>query len=398
MERRRMKLWQKGYELNREIENFTTGNDYLLDMHLIEYDCLASQAHARMLARIGIIKAEEAEKLVLEIDNLRKLTKAGKFSIKPDQEDCHTAIEVYLTEKTGDIGKKIHTGRSRNDQVLTALRLYSKAQLQEILVLCKNCVQAIEEFITRTGEEPIPGYTHTRKAMPSSTAMWAEAFKCAIEDDLNLIECAIQLIDQSPLGTGAGYGIPLPLDRDSTARELGFAKVQSNPIYAQHSRSKFDIFVLNTLFQIVFDLNRLATDLIVFTQPELDFFRLPDEFQTGSSIMPQKKNPDVLELMRARLHEIAGYEHTIKNCSANLISGYNRDIQVTKEPLIKAFTTTAQTLKIARLVFDNLSVNQEKCRAAMTEELFATEQAYQLVKQGIPFREAYQTIARKFMK
>lgn len=393
-----MKLWEKGYELNREIESFTTGNDYLFDMHLIEFDCQASQAHARMLAKIGILTKEESSQLVQELDCLVELVRKGEFVIKPDQEDCHTAIEVFLTSKLGDIGKKIHTGRSRNDQVLTAIRLFTKSRLQATLGSTKNLVAAIASFIARTGEQPIPGYTHTRKAMPSSTAMWANAFKCALEDDQALLQSALQLIDQCPLGTGAGYGIPLPLDRKAVADELGFSRVQENPVYAQHSRSKFDIFVLNTLFQIMFDLNRLATDLIVFTQPELDFFRLPDEFQTGSSIMPQKKNPDVLELMRAKLHEVAGYEHVIKNCSANLISGYNRDIQVTKEPLIKAFSAVTQTLAIAQLLFENLEVNADKCATAMTSELFATAEAYQLVQSGVPFRDAYQTIARKFMK
>jgi argininosuccinate lyase len=393
-----MKLWQKGYELNSEIERFTTGSDYLLDMHLLEFDCIASQAHARMLGKIGLISQKEADELVIELKNLIELVKTGNFSIAPDQEDCHTAIEIYLTGKLGDTGKKIHTGRSRNDQVLTAIRLYTRAQLEKTLDRAKSLITAIDGFISRVGEVPIPGYTHTRKAMPSSTTMWAESFKCAIEDDLTLIECAIKLIDQSPLGTGAGYGIPLPLDREFVAKELGFSRVQKNPIYAQHSRSKFDIFAVNTLVQIMFDLNRLATDLIIFTLPQLDFFRLPDEFQTGSSIMPQKKNPDILELMRAKLHEVNGYESTIRSCTANLISGYNRDIQVTKEPLIKAFEASLQTLGVAELLFNNLSVNQEKCAAAMTEELFATEQAYKLVQNGVPFRDAYQLIAQKFIK
>ncbi|PKL43749.1 MAG: argininosuccinate lyase [Candidatus Riflebacteria bacterium HGW-Riflebacteria-1] len=393
-----MKLWQKGYELNHEVERFTTGIDYLLDMRLIEFDCIASQAHARMLGNIGLISQHEAAELVGELNNLIELVRSGEFSIAPDQEDCHTAIEMYLTSKLGDTGKKIHTGRSRNDQVLTAIRLYTKTQLEKTLALTKRVIDAIAEFVERVGELPIPGFTHTRKAMPSSTKMWAESFKCSLEDDLIIIDCAIKLIDQSPLGTGAGYGIPLPLDREFVAHELGFSRVQKNPIHAQHSRSKFDIFAVNTLVQIMFDLNRLATDLIMFTLPEFDLFKLPDAFKTGSSIMPQKKNPDILELMRAKLHELNGYEHTIRSCTANLISGYNRDIQITKEPLIKAFEATVQTLGIAELLFANLSVNQEKCAAAMTEELFATEQAYKLVQEGIPFRDAYQMIAQKFMK
>lgn len=393
-----MKLWQKGYELNREVESFTTGNDYLLDMQIIEFDCIASQAHAKMLAKTGLISEIEAQAIVGELDGLLGLIKSGEFNILPEQEDCHTAIEEYLTLKLGEPGKKIHTGRSRNDQVLTAIRLYTRAQLANVLEQLHKAITAIEGFVERIGDVAVPGFTHTRKAMPSSTRIWAEAFRDALLDDVKLIDCALELINQSPLGTGAGYGIPLPIDRDFVAKELGFARVQTNPVYAQHSRSKFDIFAVQALAQIMFDCNRLATDLIFFTLPELDLFKLPDEFQTGSSIMPQKKNPDVLELLRARFHEVNGYENTIRNCTANLISGYNRDVQITKEPLIKAFNTALQAIAITALLFQNLSVNPEKCGQAMTEELFATEQAYRLVQEGVPFREAYRQIAKKFVR
>lgn len=393
-----MKLWQKGYDLNKEIESFTTGIDYLLDMQLIEFDCIASQAHARMLGKTGILKENEVSEIVSQLNALIELVKAGEFTILPEQEDCHTAIEAYLTEKLGEPGKKIHTGRSRNDQVLTALRLYTKTQLENTLLSTQKTISAIENFVIRVGEEPTPGFTHTRKAMPSSTKMWAESFRDALEDDLSLLRCAINLVDQSPLGTGAGYGIPLPMDREFTANELGFAKVQKNPIYAQHSRSKFDLFAVHVLVQVMFDLNRLATDLIFFTLPEFDLFKLPEEFLTGSSIMPQKKNPDVLELMRAKFHELSGYEAAIRSCTANLISGYNRDVQMTKEPLMKAFNSSLHTLAIAELLFNNLSINKEKCSAAMTEELFATEQAYKLVQEGMPFRDAYRQISQNFMK
>ena len=393
-----MKLWQKGYDLNKEIESFTTGNDYLLDMELIEFDCIASKAHVRMLGKAGFIPENEVSDIISELDNLIQLIQDGNFVIKPEQEDCHTAIEAYLTEKLGEPGKKIHTGRSRNDQVLTALRLYTKDQLEKVLLLTQRAITAIEEFVKRTGEEAIPGFTHTRKAMPSSTAMWAESFRDALEDDLSLARCAIKLVDQSPLGTGAGYGVPLPLDREFTASELGFSRVLKNPIYAQHSRSKFDTYIVHTLSQIMFDLNRMATDLILFTLPEFDFFKLPNEFLTGSSIMPQKKNPDVLELMRAKYHELTGYEMSIRNCTASLISGYNRDVQMTKEPLMKSFKAAIQTLAITELLFNNLSINKDNCPKAMTEELFATEQAYKLVQEGVPFRDAYQQIAQKYVK
>ncbi|MFZ5949798.1 MAG: argininosuccinate lyase [Candidatus Rifleibacteriota bacterium] len=393
-----MKLWQKGYDLNREIEAFITGDDYLLDMQLLEYDCKASQAHARMLGKTGFISENEVVALVKELNTLIDLVREGKFKIRPDQEDCHTAIEEYLTERLGEPGKKIHTGRSRNDQVLTALRLFVKAQLKRVLALTQNVVIAIEAFVEKYGRIAIPGFTHTRKAMPSSVGMWAEAYRDALEDDLSLLRCAIDLIDQSPLGTGAGYGVPLPLDREYTAQELGFARVQANPVYAQHSRSKFDSFAVHVLSQIMFDLNRMANDLIFFSLPEFDFFRLPDEFLSGSSIMPQKKNPDVLELLRARFHEVSGCEATIRNCSVGLISGYNRDVQVTKEPLMKAFNISLQALAVTELLFGHLAINEDRCQLAMTEELFAADQAYELVRQGVPFRDAYQQVAQRFMK
>jgi argininosuccinate lyase len=393
-----MKLWQKGYDLNAEIEKFTTGNDYLLDMHLIEFDCVASQAHAKMLGKAGFLTEEEVGAIVSELDTLINLIKEGKFCIEPEQEDCHTAIEAYLTQKLGEPGKKIHTGRSRNDQVLTALRLYTKAKLKQIVEEVNATVASINGFVKRTGAEPIPGFTHSRKAMPSSTKMWAECFRDALIDDLTILNCAQSLVDQSPLGTGAGYGIPLPIDREYTAKELGFAKVQQNPVYAQHSRSKFDTLCVHALSQIMLDLNRMATDLLLFTLPEFDLFELPESFLTGSSIMPQKKNPDVLELIRAKFHEVSGYESSIRNCSASLISGYNRDVQICKEPLMKAFAASRQTLIISQLLFKNLNVNRAKCQSAMTEELFATEQAYKLVQNGVPFRDAYREIAKKYMK
>ena len=391
-----MKLWQKTKQLDKEIEKFTVGRDYILDKELIYFDCIASKAHAAMLGKIGILSDKEVKELLQGLDKIIELDKKGKFEIALEDEDCHTAKENYLIEHVGDAGKKIHTGRSRNDQVLTAVRLYCKAQLVNSLNTIETTINHIDDFIKTFGEIPMPGYTHTRKAMPSSVGMWAGAFKDAFSDDLDLIKAAVKLVDQNPLGTGAGYGIPLPLDRQMTTKELGFAKVQENPIYTQNSRGKFESFILTVLGQVMLDINKLAADLVLFTLPSMAYFILPEEFLTGSSIMPQKKNPDVLELLRGKYHEIFAYEIQVRNTSVNLISGYHRDIQLTKEAVIRGFSTVLESIHITGLIFQNLKVIEENCEVAMTDELYAAEKAYQLVQQGIPFRDAYREIGKQY--
>jgi len=390
------KLWDKGYELNSVVESFTVGNDVVLDQALIPYDCRASIAHARMLGKIGLLTAEEVEKLTGALETIIQLHRQEKFTIRPEQEDCHTAIESFLTEKLGKLGMKIHTGRSRNDQVLTALRLFYKDQLTVCDKQVEALIKSISAFTEKEGATVFPGYTHMRKAMPSSIALWGRAFIDSMEDNRKLLRLALELIDQSPLGTGAGYGVPLELDREYTAKELGFARVQENPVYVQNSRGKLEITILHALSQVMLDLNRIASDLILFSMPEFGFFELPDEFCTGSSIMPQKKNPDVLELLRARYHVIIALESQVKTQVSNLISGYNRDIQLTKEPVMKGFDITRAGLEVAELLFRHLVVNRERCEEALTDDLLATERVYALVRQGVPFREAYQRIAKEY--
>ncbi|UCE08796.1 MAG: argininosuccinate lyase [bacterium] len=391
-----MKLWEKGTKLNQQIENFTVGEDYILDQKLVKYDCLASIAHAKMLRKIGILKKDEAQKIEVELNNIIDLDKKCKFKILKGQEDCHTAIENHLTEKIGELGKKIHTARSRNDQVLTALRLYYKDKLHDCKILINELIQTIAEFVDKYGAIKFPGYTHTRKAMPSSIALWGNSFIDSMNDNLKMIELTLEIIDQSPLGTGAGYGAPIKIDRNYTADLLGFKKIQDNPIYTQNSRGKFESGILHGLSLIIFDLNKIASDLILFGMPEFGYFELPEEFCTGSSIMPQKKNPDVLELVRAKYHVVVSYEFQIKNLSSGLISGYHRDIQLTKEPTMKGLEITEECLTIMGLIFTHLKVNKENCHRALTEEIFATEKVYELVEKGIPFREAYKIIAQEY--
>jgi len=392
------KLWDKGYDLNKKIESYTVGNDPKLDQKLIYYDCVASKAHAKMLQKMNLLTKSEAEDLICELDKIISLDSEGKFVISQDQEDCHTAIEMFLTESLGDVGKKIHTARSRNDQVLTALRLYYKDQLDGIEQAIHDLTNVILQFSRKYGHVLVPGYTHMQKAMPSSFEIWSGAFVDSMNENLLLLATIKKLIDQSPLGTAAGFGVPLDIDREFTTRELGFSRVQSNPIYAQHSRGKFEISILHVLSQIMFDLNKIASDLIMFSMTEFGYVELPDDFCTGSSIMPQKKNPDVLELLRAKYHIVSSYEFQVARISSNLISGYNRDIQLTKEPVMNGFSITVSSLEIAILLFDRLFVNEQRCKSAMTEEIYSTEQVYKLVQQGIPFRDAYQKVANTIKK
>ena len=392
------KLWDKGVDLDKAVEAFTVGKDPELDNVLIPYDCKASIAHARMLGEMGYLENNEVEKLVMELENIITFHREDNFTIKVSQEDCHTAIEEYLVEQLGDVGKKIHTARSRNDQVLTALRLYYKEALQEIIDLGEGWIKVLGKFGEENYDVSFPGYTHMQKAMPSSMAMWAGAYVDGMKDDLSMLKSVAKLIDQSPLGSAAGYGVPIKIDKEMTAKEMGFDRVQNNPIYCQLSRGKFELSILHGLGQIMLTINRLASDLILYSMTEFGYISLPEEFCTGSSIMPQKKNPDVLELLRGSYHIISGYETQVKGLTANLISGYNRDIQLSKEPIMQGINLGIDCFKISAAVIEALKVNKDICDAAMTDELFETEKAYKLVEKGIPFREAYRQVADAIKK
>lgn len=389
-----MKLWGEG--LDKQIEEFTVGNDYLLDQRLVKYDCRASIAHAKMLNKIGILNRKEVKKLINGLEEIIELDSKGKFKIKRKQEDCHTAIENYLTKKYGEIGEKIHTARSRNDQVLAALRLYYKDELKECKKLVNKFNTTIKNKIKKYGSIKMPGYSHTRKAMPSSVGLWLGAFGESMKDNLKLLDTSMELIDQNPLGTGAGYGLPIKVDRKYTTKKLGFKKIQKNPIYVQNSRGKFESTILHSLDQIMIDLNKISTDLILFSMPKFGYFELPKEICTGSSIMPHKKNPDVLELTRRKYYDVLKEEFGVKGGIGNLPSGYNRDLQLTKGPVMKGFDITKQSLSIMSLVFNKIKVNKEECKQDMSKELFAVKEAYELVEKGVPFRKAYKIVSQKY--
>ena len=391
------KLWDKGYEADKQIESFTVGNDYILDQKLAKHDAIASIAHAEMLAKTGILTSAELAKLKQALKEIIAAAEKGKFEIKQEDEDCHTAIEAYLVKKAGEAGKKIHTARSRNDQVAAALRLYTIDKLKDVESAAEKLRDEINSAAKKNENIPLPGYTHMQKAMPSSVKMWAAGFAAAITDDLKLIETAMEILSQNPLGSGAGYGLPINVDREMTAKALGFAKVQETT-YVQQSRGKFELITLQAIQQLMLDINKLATDLVLFSTAEFGFVSLPQQFLTGSSIMPQKNNYDVLELARGKYGVVAGCAAAVSSIIANLPSGYNRDFQLTKEPFMKGMEATLETARVMASVMANLKFNEKRCKEAMTPELYATQEAYELVKKGMPFRDAYKAVGKKFAK
>lgn len=384
-------------ETSKKVENYTVGVDYLLDLELLPYDVRGTMAHAKMLEKIKILNKKELSTLLEGLNKILALYKEGKFTIDKSQEDGHTAIEAFLTENYGDVGKKVHTGRSRNDQSLTMTRLFSKEKLLEIKKATKGIVKDFELQIKKNGKIKMPGYTHMQRAMPSSIAMWLGSYTSALKDDLILLDAAIKVVDQNPLGSAAGYGESiLGLDRKFTTKELGFARVQENPMYCAMSRGKFENIVLQSVSNIMFDLGKFASDLLLFTTKEFSFFTLPDAFRTGSSIMPQKKNYDVLELVRGNIGIFNGYQNQIENVIKNLPAGYNRDFQLTKEPYIKGVRLAFETIGVMNLVVKDLEIKKENLEAACTHELYATDEALKLVKGGMSFREAYQQVKEQF--
>ena len=389
-----MKLWQKDTQLNKTIETFETGGDLILDQKLVEWDVYGTLAHVYGLKKIGLLTAKEAgtaQKGLLEI--LAK-NKKGAFKLTQGDEDVHTKIENYLTHNYGEVGKKIHTGRSRNDQVLTAMRLFTKNELLKIWQALLALAQTFLDFAKEHEFVPIPGYTHMQKAMPMTVGMWAAAFVESLVDDSKLFEIIYELNNQSALGSAAGFGVPLDLDRGFTAKLLGFAKVQNNSLYCQNSRGKIEATIVSGLIGQLQTINKLASDILFFTSSELKYFTVDPSLCTGSSIMPQKQNVDIAELLRSKVHLVLGQYTSLVSLSSNLISGYNRDLQDSKKPLFESLEITLSSLQVAKLLVQGLHPNYQKLYQSMTPELFATHKALELVKKGMSFRQAYQTIGK----
>ncbi|MCL5990628.1 MAG: argininosuccinate lyase [Bacteroidetes bacterium] len=393
-----MKLWDKGYDLDKKIEAFTVNDDHILDMKLIRYDIEASFAHANMLREIKILSEEEFSNISKGLNEILKLLDEGKFEIKISQEDCHTAIEEFLTDFIGDAGKKIHTGRSRNDQVLTAIRLYEKHEIMLVSNLINDFNNNIYTIIKSNNDIILSGYTHTRKAMPLSLESWLGGFRNAMKDNLISLSSDFDIADNNPLGSAAGFGVPvIRINRETTSKYLGFKKWYDTDSYYQNTRGKIEGMIISTLSSIMLDLNKLCSDLIFYSMDEFKCLKLPDTICTGSSIMPHKKNPDVLELVRANYHIILSEEIRVKTISANLISGYHRDLQLTKASLINSFEITKNSIEIMSYVLSKIEFNKENIESQLTPELYAVEKVNKLLNSGVTFRDAYNEISKQFL-
>lgn len=383
------KLWQKGYELNALIEKFTIGEDWKLDQQLLVADCVASIAHARMLSHIGFLDKKELTTVETELRTLISEVREGSFTILPSDEDGHTAIENRLVQSLGETGKKIHTGRSRNDQVIAALRVYGRAAVLRLVEAGAEAAAAFLQMAGKNTDVPMPGRTHMQIAMPSSVGLWAGAFAEELIDDLSFLLTTEDHLDQSPLGSAASYGVPLPLDRQMVSDALGFRCLQNNVLYVNNSRGKFEVILLDAAEQIMLTLSKAAQDLIIWSMPEFGYFTLPVELCSGSSIMPQKRNPDMLELVRGKSATVSAWSQQIKQVVRSLPSGYNRDFQETKEPFLRGLSVTCDSLRVMRLTIESLEVNRKVLEKAMPREIYATDAAIRLVEEGMSFREAY---------
>lgn len=375
------------------LETFSIGDDTRLDGQLFKYELAASQAHARMLHHIGILSEQEYQSLNKEMRHYYQ--KYGdSIPLEPGEEDIHSKLEALLISALGDTGKKLHTGRSRNDQVLVVTRLFAKEQL---LRLAGQLLAYLEEwlsFISREGQKPLPGYTHTKQAMLVTAGFWADAWIESGLDTLRQLRLTWDLLDQNPLGSGSGFGVPLALDREMTSRELGFSRVQFNAMYAQNSRGRMEALCIDSCWAVMHDLSRVAADLLMYNMDELLFVETDSTVTTGSSIMPQKRNLDIMELIRARSHRVLGHSQAVRGMLTGLISGYNRDLQETKQALFDSFALTCDSLQAARIVISRIRIDEDAVNHSLTPGIFATDIAFQAVAEGMPFRDAYRKAAQ----
>jgi argininosuccinate lyase len=392
-----MKLWQKDTgkqagDLAKLVEEFTVGNDREFDLMLAPYDVLGNIAHAKMLATVGLLTDEEAELLVAQLKTIYQQVTDNNFSIAPGIEDIHSQVEYLLTEKLGDIGKKIHSARSRNDQVLVDIKLFLRAELEQTVL----SVQAFFQLLNSRSEELkdflLPGYTHLQLAMPSSFGLWLGAYAESLVDDTITLKAAYNIVNKNPLGSAAGYGSSFPIDRKLTTELLGFAELNYNVVYAQMGRGKAERIVASALANVAETLARLSMDACLYLNQNFGFISFPNELTTGSSIMPHKKNPDVFELIRSHCNRIKALPNEIMMMTTNLPSGYHRDLQLLKEHLFPAFNTLRSCLQLAGVMISNMQVEQDILKDEKYQYLFSVEEVNKLVLQGVPFRDAYKQV------
>lgn len=389
------KLWEKGVETNKLVDNFTVGKDRELDLRLAKYDILGSKAHIVMLESIGLLSKDELNVLLRELDNLLKLVEEGNFTIESNVEDIHSQVELYLTKVLGETGKKIHSGRSRNDQVLVDIKLFLKDEIlafkDEILALF-NLLQSLSEEYK---DVLLPGYTHGQIAMPSSFGLWFGAYAETLIDDVYSLAAAWNIVNQNPLGSAAGYGSSFPLDRDMTTSLLGFASMNYNSVSAQLSRGKAEKSVANALSSLASTLNKFAADCCMYMCGNFGFISFPDELTTGSSIMPHKKNPDVWELIRANCNRVQGTSNEIALLTTNLPHGYHRDFQLLKDILFPSMERMHNSIQMTYLMLSEIKINGEIIADSKYDYLFTVEEVNRLVMEGMPFREAYKAVGKE---
>lgn len=386
------KLWEKNIQVDKEVERFTVGKDRELDLYLAPYDMLGSMAHITMLESIGLLTKDELQSLHAELKNMYAKAERGNFVIEEGVEDVHSQVELMLTRKLGDIGKKIHSGRSRNDQVLLDLKLFTRARIRELVRLTGDLFEVLIDRSNRYKDILMPGYTHLQIAMPSSFGLWFAAYAESLADDLLLMQAAYKICNRNPLGSAAGYGSSFPLNRTMTTELLGFDSMNYNVVYAQMGRGKMERTVAYAMAGIAATLSKLAMDACLFNSQNFGFIQLPDSFTTGSSIMPHKKNPDVFELTRAKCNTLQGMPQQIALICNNLPSGYFRDLQIIKELFLPSFDELNDCLRMVTLMMREIKINEHILDDPKYSLLFSVEKVNRLVMDGVPFRDAYKKV------
>lgn len=386
------KLWEKNVQVDKEVETFTVGKDREMDLYLAKYDVLGSMAHITMLESIGLLAKDELTVLLAELKNIYAVADRGEFVIEEGVEDVHSQVELMLTRRLGDIGKKIHSGRSRNDQVLLDLKLFTRAQIQELVELTNGLFEVLISQSNRYKDILMPGYTHLQIAMPSSFGLWFGAYAESLADDLQMMQAAYKVCNRNPLGSAAGYGSSFPLNRQLTTNLLGFDSLDYNVVYAQMGRGKMERTVAFAMAGIAATLSKLAFDACMFNSQNFGFIKLPDQFTTGSSIMPHKKNPDVFELTRAKCNKIQGLPQQITLICNNLPSGYFRDLQIIKEVFLPAFDELKDCIRMVTHMMREVKVNEHILEDDKYALLFSVEEVNRLVLEGVPFRDAYKQV------
>ncbi len=386
------KLWEKNFEVNKEIERFTVGKDRDMDLYLAKYDVMGSMAHITMLESIGLLEKDELDKLLVELKNIYAICERGEFKIEEGVEDVHSQVELMLTQKLGDMGKKIHSGRSRNDQVLIDLKLYTRHELKEIVDSVKILFDELIGKSNQYKDVLMPGYTHLQIAMPSSFGLWFGAYAEGLADDMLFLQAAYKMTNRNPLGSAAGYGSSFPLNRTMTTKLLGFDSMDYNVVYAQMGRGKMERNVAFALSTVAGTLAKMAFDACMFNCQNFNFVKLPKECTTGSSIMPHKKNPDVFELIRAKSNKIQSLPQQIMLIMNNLPVGYFRDLQIIKEVFLPAFDELKDCLQMAAYIINKMEVNKNILDNPIYDPMFSVEEVNKLASAGMPFRDAYKKV------